>query len=84
MRCRVGFVYEGIRVGSVRGADPSRKPVRNENVVPQASVRVQPEPAFTSVQQSTMSPVLPFDITALIIDIVGEDNDADLDRKSVV
>ena len=31
-----------------------------------------------NVQYATMSPVLPFDITALIIDIVGENNDTDL------
>jgi hypothetical protein len=30
------------------------------------------------VQHSTMSPVLPFDIIALIIDIVGEDKDTNL------
>ena len=34
--------------------------------------------SFINVQRSTMSPVLPFDITAIIIDIVGENNDTDL------
>ena len=32
----------------------------------------------SDIQYSTMSPVLPFDVIALIIDIVGENNDTDI------
>ena len=57
-----------------------KKSLRN-SCSPKAQLPCCLSPMKFDVQQSTTSPVLPFDIIALIIDIVGENENTDLLKK---